>query len=282
MNIAAKMDELESWLEELGGVVIAYSGGVDSTFLAAMAHRTLGTRALAVTAESAIYPTAETRRAEEIASQLSLRHRVIHTQEIEREDFAANTPLRCYHCKQELFTALFTVAAEESLQHVVDGQHADDANDFRPGAKAARELGIQSPLAILGFSKDMIRSGAKTLGLPNWDKPPHPCLSTRFAYGMKLTQDRLEQVEDAETFLKQLGVGELRIRQHGNVARIEVSPQDYSLFIDPEVGPRIVDALKRRGYRYVTLDLEGFRSGSMNEELVQGGWTRERKRNSAP
>ncbi|MEL6547730.1 MAG: ATP-dependent sacrificial sulfur transferase LarE, partial [Myxococcota bacterium] len=229
-------------------------------------------------ADSAIYPTEETRKAGEIAKSIGIRHRVVQTRELDRPQFAENGPLRCYHCKQELFAKLFDIAEAEGLRCVIDGRHEDDRTDFRPGAKAARELGIESPLADLQFTKEEIRTLSRALGLPNWDKPAHPCLSTRFAYGMKITEDRLDRVDDAEAFLRSLGVGELRIRQHGEIARVEVRPEDFHLFIDPNTGPRIVDALKTRGgYRYVTLDLEGFRSGSMNEVLVQGGWTHERR-----
>lgn len=277
-QMTARLAELETWLQDHSGVLVAYSGGVDSTFLAAVAQRALGKRALAVTADSSIYPTEETRRAKEIAESLGLRHRVIQTRELDRPGFTENSPLRCYHCKQELFTRLFAVAEEESLPAVVDGRHEDDVSDFRPGAKAARELGIHSPLAELKFTKDEIRSLSRALELPNWDKPAHPCLSTRFAYGMTITEERLERVEDAEEFLKALGVSELRIRTHDEVARIEVRREDFGLFLDPKVGPKIVAALKKRGYRYVTLDLEGFRSGSMNEVLVQGGWNRVRRK----
>lgn len=277
MNSTNRLGQLEAWLRARESVLVAYSGGVDSTFLAAVAKRALGDHVIAVTADSAIYPTEETRKAKEIADQIGIRHRVVQTKELDRPQFAENGPLRCYHCKQELFAKLFDIAKEEHVTCVVDGRHEDDRTDFRPGAKAARELGIESPLAELEFTKDEIRSLSRHLELPNWDKPAHPCLSTRFAYGMKITEDRLDRVEDAEAFLVSLGVGELRIRQHGDIARIEVRPEDFSLFIDPHTGPRIVEALKTRGgYKYVTLDLEGFRSGSMNETLVQGGWTRER------
>lgn len=274
-----RLRELEDWLRARESVLVAYSGGVDSTFLAAVARRALGDQSLAVTADSAIYPTAETEKAKEIAGQIGIRHRVVQTRELDRPQFAENGPLRCYHCKQELFAKLFAIAEEERLTCVIDGRHEDDRSDYRPGAKAARELGIASPLAELAFRKDEIRDLSRALGLPNWDKPAHPCLSTRFAYGMKITEDRLDRVEDAERFLESLGVGELRIRQHGEIARIEVRPEDFPLLIDPHTGPRVVEALKARGgYKYVTLDLEGFRSGSMNETLVQGGWTRERRK----
>lgn len=278
VEVERRIEELLQWLRAQQGVVVAYSGGVDSTLVAAAASRALGAKAIAVTADSAIYPTEETKKATEFARKLELRHRVIRTRELDRPKFAENSPLRCYHCKQELFERLFEIAREESLPVVVDGCHNDDSTDFRPGAKAARELGILSPLAELDFTKDEIRAVSHEMGLPNWDKPAHPCLSTRFAYGMKITEDRLREVEDAEGFLKALGVGDLRIRSHGDVARIEVRPEDFSFFVDGHLGPKIVSGLKARGYRYVTLDLEGFRSGSMNETLVQGGWTRAQSR----
>lgn len=258
---------LDAWLAQEGAIVVAFSGGVDSTYLAHRAQHVLGARAVAVTAVSEIYPQVETESARSIAAKLGLVHRELVTRELDRPGFAENSPLRCYHCKQELFGRLFEVAREYGIGCVADGKQSDDRADFRPGAKAARELGIRSPLADLGFTKEDIRELSREAKLPTWDKAPHPCLSTRFAYGMTITSDALENIESAEALLRGLGVGELRIRSHGEIARIEVTAADMGLFLDPEIGPRVVADLKKRGYKYVTLDLEGFRSGSMNEIL---------------
>ena len=264
---AAALTALRRRLHELQGVVVAYSGGADSTLLAMVAYQELGDRMLAVTADSEIYPTHETQEARRIAKELGFAHRIIQTQEIQRPEFAENSPLRCYHCKRELFAQIFRVAEELELPHVVDGLHYEDRDDYRPGSKAARELGIISPLMDLRFRKDTIRNISHWLGLPTWNKPPHPCLSTRFPYGKKITAQELSSVEAAEEFLRALGAKNLRLRHHGDIARLEVSREDMGLFLDPEINQRVVAALKGFGYRYVTLDLEGYRTGSMNEAL---------------
>lgn len=255
------------WLDRQPGVLVAYSGGVDSSLLAVLAHRTLGDRMRAVTAYSEIYPDEETRQAQRIAAELGLPFEAVRSHELDNPKFAENSLLRCYHCKQELFDRLFMLAEKYGLGVVADGQNADDAKDFRPGLKAGRERGIASPFLDLGITKQMIVDAARSLGLPNWDKPPHPCLSTRFAYGKGLTAEGLKRVESAEILLHGLGFSAFRLRVHDDVARLEIAPDDFPLMLDDKVRTAVVSAIKREGYAYVTLDLQGYRPGAMNEVL---------------
>ncbi len=264
-SIKAKIDELTGWLTGRQGVLVAWSGGVDSTFLAVMASRTLGRAALAVTADSPSFPRADLRETRALAKQFGLRHRVIATEEMANPVFTANPPDRCYHCKSELFGALRRLADQEGLADVVDGSNADDTGDYRPGTRAAREHGVKRPLQEFGFTKAEIRAASRALGLPTADKPATACLTSRIPYGTPITAKNLSVVEQSEKALAALGFSNFRVRLHGEIGRIEVPPAE----LEKAVARRdaIVGALKKAGVRYVTLDLQGYRMGSLNEAL---------------
>lgn len=264
----SKISRLQQILSEMKTVLIAFSGGIDSTFLLKFALKTLGTKnVLAVTASSETYPTEEWQYAKKLAESLNSNHISIHTEELKDSRFAENPPERCYYCKSELFKKLLGIAHDHNLGFVLDGANADDLNDFRPGMKAGRELGVRSPLQEAGLTKEEIRTIAKSEGLPNWDKPSMPCLSSRFPYGHAITVKKLTQVDEAERFLRTLGFLELRVRHHGDTARIEVPEYLISKITEHTIRRDIVTKFESLGFNYITLDLKGFRSGSMNEIL---------------
>lgn len=262
-----KLARLESLLKELDGVVIAYSGGVDSTFLAAVAHRVLGEKMLAVTAYSPTYPEEEVDSARCLAHKLNFPHLLISTDEMKDPAFIANDPHRCYYCKKELFQHLLTIAAQRGWRRVADGSNIDDLSDYRPGRKAIQELGVVSPLCQVGLTKAEIRSLSREMGLPTWDKPALACLASRIPYGTAITADILKRIEQAESYLHSLGIAQVRVRHHGTLARIEVDPQSIPLLLQGNRRREIAERLKELGYTYVTLDLLGYRTGSMNETL---------------
>jgi uncharacterized protein len=253
-------------LASLGSVVVAYSGGVDSAYLALIATRTLGDRAVAVTADSPSYPERHRQMAAQIAEQFGLRHEIIHTSELERPEYRANPANRCYYCKHELYTHLTRIAADRHAT-VVDGNNADDRGDYRPGRQAAREFGVRSPLDEVNLTKDEIRELSKEAGLPTWDEPASACLSSRIPYHSEVTDEKLRMIERAEQALRTLGFRVCRVRHHDELARVEIARAEMPRATEPETAAAIVRELRAVGYRYVSLDLQGYRTGSLNEGL---------------
>ena len=264
-EVSSKLDRLHAVLaSEPRGVVVAYSGGIDSTLVAAVAARSLGDRALAVTAISPSLAPGEAEQAARVARELGIAHRTVRTRETENPAYLANGLDRCYHCKTELYDVLGRVAQEAGKRLVVSGANVDDLGDFRPGLRAAAEHGIRHPLVEAGMSKEDVRSAARELSIPTWDKPASACLSSRFAFGVTITVEELSKVGRAERVLKDEGFRQCRVRVHEDVVRIEVEADELARWADPALRERVLAGIKALGYRYVTLDLEGFRSGSMN------------------
>lgn len=265
MDASSKYDKLRSDIADLGSVLVAYSGGVDSTLLAFTAHAVLGDRALSVLAVSDTYPESETKYARRIANKLRIPLHMVETSELIDPLFRANTPDRCYHCKGELFSLLRRLANDRGIEHVLDGSNVDDTDDHRPGFIAAREFGVVHPLQDAGMTKDDIREIARMLALPNWDKPSMACLASRFPYGQAITEDGLAQVAAAEEALRAMGFRQFRVRTHGDVARIEVEPAEMNRAW--ELRTEVASAIRDAGFAFVAADLEGYRSGSLNETL---------------
>ncbi|MFA5073935.1 MAG: ATP-dependent sacrificial sulfur transferase LarE [Nitrospirota bacterium] len=267
MNREQKWDRLKALLFEIKSAVLAYSGGVDSSLLLKAASEVLGNRLIAVTAVSDIYPLHELKAAQAFAASLNVQHRILYTHELSSEDFVKNSPDRCYFCKKELFGKLVQIAHEEGILCVLDGSNVDDFKDYRPGSWAAAEFGVRSPLQETGFTKADIRECARAHNLVMWDKPPLACLSSRIPYGTRITREIVFVIQSAEKILHQLGFQQVRVRHYPDMARIEIQQEEFERILDPECREKIITGFKQLGYRYISLDLEGYRTGSMNEGL---------------
>jgi uncharacterized protein len=265
--LLAKQADLFGELASTKRLMVAFSGGVDSSYLAWAAHRVLGPDSLAVTAVSPSYPASHRAMAESIVADVGLAHRFVDTREMERGAYRANAPDRCYHCKTELFDVMARLGEELGFDHVAYGVNTDDTRDFRPGHRAADEHGVLAPLRDAELSKQEIRALSRAAGLPTADLPASACLSSRLPYGTEVTVERLGQVERGEAILHDLGFRQVRLRHHGELARVEIDPEELPRALEPEMAARIAAAIRPLGFRYVTLDLEGYRMGSLNEVL---------------
>ena len=267
-SVEEKRQQLVNIINDMGSVIVAYSGGVDSAFLAAVAHEVLGEKALSVTANSPSLAPSELEDAIALATDQQIHYEIIETKETEREDYQANNPDRCFFCKDELYSHLIKFADQLGYAVITNGTNVDDLGDYRPGLEAAKQYGVRSPLVEADLTKQDIRDLSKEMGLPTWDKPAQACLSSRIPYGTMVTVEALTRIAKAEHFLRSKGFKQLRVRHHDTVARIEIEPKDFSALLDESTRTDITEYFKSIGYSYVTMDMNGFRSGSLNEILT--------------
>jgi uncharacterized protein len=268
MTLQDKYERLKKIIEEMGSIVIGFSGGVDSTLLLKVAHDILKDKVIAVIGKSETYPEEEFNEAIKLAEFIGARYKIVTTEETDNLKFAENPPDRCYYCKTELFSKLKEIAEAEGIRWIADGTNADDVKDFRPGLRAVKENNIRSPLLEAGLTKNEIRELSRLLGLPTWDKPSFACLSSRFPYGMPIDREKLKKIDKAESFLRKLGLKVFRVRLiDENTVRIETGKEEFKKFFEDDFRVKVVNELKNLGFIYITLDLEGYRTGSMNEVL---------------
>ncbi len=263
-----KYDDLKELLRSFESVAVAFSSGVDSTFLLYAAREALGDKVMAVTASSDSFPVRELNEAKSYCRELGVRHGIVESEELKIEGFSHNPKNRCYLCKRELFEKIIKLADKEGFKEVAEGSNLDDNGDYRPGLKAIAELNVKSPLRHIGFSKEEIRILSRYLDLPTWDKPSFACLASRFPYGEEITEEKLSMVDKAEQYLLDLGFKQVRVRIHGNIARMEVEPGDFGRFMEEKLRTDIYSKFKEIGFSYTALDLKGYRTGSMNETLT--------------
>ena len=267
MTLEQKYELLKEYIKSLGSVAVAFSGGVDSTFLLRTAHDVLGDKVLAVTASSCSFPERELREARKFCSENGIAHEVCESEELDIDGFRQNPVNRCYLCKHELFEKMIDIAAKKGFENVAEGSNMDDMGDYRPGLQAIAELEVKSPLRAAGLYKEEIRQLSKQLGLPTWDKPSFACLASRFVYGETINEEKLGMVDRAEQLMIDLGFRQVRVRIHDKLARIEVLPEEIERVTQPDIRKKINDGFREYGFAYVTLDLAGYRTGSMNETL---------------
>jgi len=270
-NLQDKLDNLRNILSEMGSILITYSGGVDSTFLLKVAREELGDKVTALTVRSEIHHLSEITNAQKMAQQFKVKHLFRDMDILSNKEFVRNSPERCYICKKEIFSRIKEMAKELNLNFVADGSNYDDLSDYRPGMKALKELKIRSPLQESFLTKDDIRLLSKEMNLPTWDKPSNSCLATRIPYGDKLTLKKLKRIEEAEDFIRNFGIKQVRVRHYNNLARIEVREEDIFFLMGKDLREKIIIKLKQLGFIYITLDLQGYRSGSMDESFTEKG-----------
>jgi pyridinium-3,5-biscarboxylic acid mononucleotide sulfurtransferase len=267
MSVITKEERLRELFRTLESVIVAYSGGVDSSYVAYVANAELGARAVCITGQSASLPSYQNGEIDRVVQSFGFNHEIINTDELDLPGYRANNGDRCYFCKDELYGKLESVARSRGIDHIVDGSTVDDLNDYRPGRQAAKQHAVRSPLIEVGMNKDEVRELSRRAMLPTWDKPASPCLSSRIAYGTTVTIERLEKVDRGEEILREFGFSEFRVRHHDTLVRLEISPAEMDRVLQKEVVDQLAARFRELGFKYVTLDLHGFRSGSMNEAL---------------